>query len=66
MAKAVLNLEEGGAIIVVSPQGTLGGAVYDLSSGSKGALLGHGIVKAMANEAWVTKVCQRVEEIGES
>lgn len=52
MSKATLVLEEGGAIIVVSPNGTLGGAVFDTDSDTDGAMLGYAISQALDNPKW--------------
>lgn len=60
MPKATLNLQDGGAIIVLHPDGSLGGAVYDTDTGSDGAILAEALCKCMENKQWVAQVCQKV------
>jgi len=62
MPKATLNLQEGGACIVLSPDGSLGGAVYDTNTGSKGAILAEALLRCMDNKEWVEQVCKKVEK----
>ena len=50
--EAKMEIQNGGAIIVIMGDGTLGGAAIDIKSGKKGGLLAYGIATAMKDKAW--------------
>lgn len=50
--QATMELQYGGAIIVVMGDGTLGGAAIDIQSGKEGGLLAYGISIAMKDKSW--------------
>lgn len=50
--EATMEIQDGGAIIVIMGDGTLGGAAIDIKSGKEGGLLAYGIAQAMKNKAW--------------
>ena len=50
--QAKMEIQDGGAIIVVMGDGTLGGAAIDIKSGKDGGLLAYGIAQAMKDKAW--------------
>lgn len=62
MPKARMQLQEGGACIVLAPDGSLGGAVYDTDTGSRGAILAEALLRCMENREWVEQVCKKVEK----
>ncbi|MBM87797.1 MAG: hypothetical protein CMQ41_05410 [Gammaproteobacteria bacterium] len=50
--EAKMEIQDGGAIIVIMGDGTLGGAAIDIKSGKEGGLLAYGIAIAMKDKNW--------------
>lgn len=50
--EAKMEIQDGGAIIVIMGDGTLGGAAIDVKSGKDGGLLAYGIATALKDKGW--------------
>ena len=50
--EAKREIQDGGAIIVIMGDGTLGGAAIDVKSGKDGGLLAYGIATALKDKGW--------------
>ena len=50
--EAKMEIQDGGAIIVIMGDGTLGGAAIDVKSGKDGGLLAYGIATALKDKNW--------------
>lgn len=50
--QAKMEIQDGGAIIVIMGDGTLGGAAIDVKSGKDGGLLAYGIATALKDKGW--------------
>ena len=50
--QAKMEIQDGGAIIVIMGDGTLGGAAIDIKSGKEGGLLAYGIATALKDKGW--------------
>ena len=50
--EAKMEIQDGGAIIVIMGDGTLGGAAIDIKSGKEGGLLAYGIATALKDKGW--------------
>lgn len=50
--EAKMEIQDGGAIIVIMGDGTLGGAAIDIKSGKEGGLLAYGIATALKDKSW--------------
>ena len=50
--EAKMEIQDGGAIIVIMGDGTLGGAAIDIKSGKEGGRLAYGIATALKDKGW--------------
>ena len=62
MPKATIAMQEGGAIIFLSPHGTVSGSLIDDERETRGVLLARGLLRCVENEQWVDEVCRKIRE----
>lgn len=60
--RAAITFQQGGAVIILTPQGTVAGSLIEDDLETRGVLLAKGLLRCVENEKWVDEVCKKMRE----
>ncbi len=60
--RAAITFQQGGAVIILTPQGTVAGSLIEDDLDTRGVLLAKGLLRCVENEKWVDEVCKKMRE----
>ena len=60
--RAAITFQQGGAVIILTPQGTVAGSLIEDDLETRGVLLAKGLLRCVENEKWVDEVCKKMRK----